>query len=135
MPRDYIPIDPDENLTPAEAERILKVLYNELGLAQLELRRARDRELDAKKAYVSERKRLLWTRECPHVGRGSDDVTVDERDAWIDNKIPDEFWVYEVAQSQRADADDYMSMLRHQVKCVQSISATTRQAYDISGRS
>ena len=79
----FVFLEPDAHLTPAEVERFLNLLNNEVARAQNNLSRARGRELDAKKIHARERDRLLLSDECPNVGRASGDVTVAERDAWM----------------------------------------------------
>lgn len=135
MTREFVPIDPDTEMLPAQIDRHLKRLYNELAFAIGDLRKARGEEVNAKKAYTEARNRLLLSGECPRVGRGSNDVTVDEREAWINNRLDGEVWVLEGAKVVRESAEDYLNnTLRGQVSCIQSIGATARQMYDLSGR-
>lgn len=135
MNRNFVPINVDADLTPAEVDRHLRQLRNHVALSQIELERCRDDELEAKKAFTKARTRLLLSPECPRVSRGGSGVTVDERDAWIISKLDEEFWALEGAKVNRENAEDYGRSVREQIKCIQSLGASARQAYEIAGRS
>lgn len=130
----FVWLQPDAHLTPAEVERFLNLLNNEIARAQQNLRRARGRELDAKKIYARERDRLLLSDECPNVGRASGDVTVAERDAWVNTRIDDELWIYKTAKVEREDAESYVWAIKDQIEVLRSIGVLSRQAFDLSGR-
>lgn len=130
----FVFLEPDAHLTPPQVERFLSLLGNEIAKAQEELVVARDRELEAKAIYTKARDRLLLSDECPNVGRASADVTVDEREAWISTRIPDELWIYKTVQVQRENAESYQWALKDQIKIVQSLGVMTRQAYELHGR-
>lgn len=131
----FVFLEPDAHLTPAEVERFLNLLNNEIARAQHALRIARNRELEAKKIYTRERDRLLLSDECPNVGRASSDVTVAERDAWISTRIDDELWIYKTAKVEREDAESYVWAIKDQIEVLRSIGVLSRQAFDLSGRS
>lgn len=130
----FVFLEPDAHLTPAEVERFLNLLNNEIARAQNNLRRARARELDARKIYSRERDRLLLSDECPNVGRASGDVTVAERDAWVNTRIDDELWIYKTARVEREDAESYVWAIKDQIEVLRSIGVLSRQAFDLSGR-
>lgn len=130
----FVFLEPDAHLTPAEVERFLNLLNNEIARAQNNLRRARARELDAKKIYARERDRLLLSDEAPNVGRASGDVTVAERDAWVNTRIDDELWIYKTAKVEREDAESYVWAIKDQIEVLRSIGVLSRQAFDLSGR-
>lgn len=130
----FVFLEPDAHLTPAEVERFLNLLNNEVARAQNNLSRARGRELDAKKIHARERDRLLLSDECPNVGRASGDVTVAERDAWINTRIDDELWIYKTAQVEREDAESYVWAIKDQIEIIRSLGVMSRQAFDLSGR-
>jgi hypothetical protein len=131
----FVFLEPDAHLTPAEVERFLNLLNNEIARAQNSLRLARSRELDARKIYSRERDRLLLSDECPNVGRASGDVTVAERDAWVNTRIDDELWIYKTARVEREDAESYVWAIKDQIEVLRSIGVLSRQAFDLSGRS
>jgi hypothetical protein len=131
----FVFLEPDAHLTPAEVERFLHRLNNEIARAQNALRVARERELDAKKIYTRERDRLLLSADCPNVGRASADVTVAERDAWVNTRIDDELWLYKTTKVQREDAESYVWAIKDQIEVLRSIGVLSRQAFDLSGRS
>lgn len=130
----FVFLEPDAHLTPAEVERFLNLLNNEIARAQDNLRRARGRELDAKKIYTRERDRLLLSDDCPNVGRASGDVTVAERDAWINTRIDNELWIYKTAKVEREDAESYVWAIKDQIEILRSLGVLSRQAFDLSGR-
>lgn len=130
----FVFLEPDAHLTPAEVERFLNRLSNEIARAQYALKNARNRELDAKRTFHRERDRLLLSDACPNVGRASGDVTVAERDAWINTQIDTELWVYKTAKVQREDAESYVWAIKDQIEVLRSIGVLARQAFDLSGR-
>lgn len=130
----FVFLEPDAHLTPAEVERFLNLLNNEIARAQQNLRQARVRELDAKKIYSRERDRLLLSDAVPNVGRASGDVTVAERDAWVNTRIDDELWIYKTAKVEREDAESYVWAIKDQIEVLRSIGVLSRQAFDLSGR-
>lgn len=131
---DFVPVDIYTPMTPVEIEQHLKRLFNELARAQLDLRRKRDDELSAKQTYESGHRKLILDPACPKVSRKEGGVTVDERDAWVDTRVENEKFTLEVAAAERANAEDYLRVLRQQVDIVRSLGTSARQAYEISGR-
>jgi hypothetical protein len=131
----FVFLEPDAHLTPAEVERFLNLLNNEIARAQHALSTARRRELEAKKIHARERDRLLLSDDCPNVGRASGDVTVAERDAWINTRIDNELWIYKTAQVEREDAEAYVWAIKDQIEILRSLGVLSRQAFDLSGRS
>jgi hypothetical protein len=132
--RGFVFLEPDVRLTPPQVEEFLSRLGNEIANAQLELETARDRELEAKEIYTKERDKLLLSDACPNVGRASADVTVDEREAWINVRIPDELWIYKTAKVDRENAESYVWALKDQITVVQSLGVLSRLAYQLTGR-
>ena len=130
----FVFLEPDAHLTPAEVERHLNALNNEIARAQNALRLARERELEARKIRDRTRDRLLLSDECPRVGRGAGDVTVAVRDAWVNTRLDTELWVYRTAKVQREDAEAYVWAIKDQIEVLRSIGVLSRQAYDLSGR-
>lgn len=125
-------IDEDAVLTPAEAERYLKQVNNELARAQINLQRTRFYELRLKRAYVEARTKLLFSEDCPKVGRGEGQVTVEERDAWINSQI-EEYWPYESAQVQRKNAEDHLVTMGKQASIAQSLNNNAKELYATDG--
>lgn len=130
----FVFLEPDAHLTPAEVERFLNRLSNEIARAQQALKDTRNRELDAKKTWQRKRDRLLLSDACPNVGRASGDVTVAERDAWINTELDTELWIYKTAKVQREDAESYVWAIKDQIEVLRSIGVLSRQAFDLSGR-
>ena len=123
-------IDEDAILTPVQTDRYLKQLHNELGRAQLEVKKARRRELDRTKAYLEARAPLLLDEDCPEVGRGAGQVSAKERDAWFSLRIPEEFWDLKEAALDRANAVDYLWQVKDQVRVMQSLNKNAKAMYD-----
>jgi hypothetical protein len=121
-------LDEDTVLTPPEAERYLKQVSNELARAQITLRRLRYEELKLKKEYTEAKTVLLFSPECPQAGRGEGQVTVAERDAWVDSRI-DCHWQYESLQVQVKNAEDYLRTVGKQVSIAQSLNNTAKELY------
>ncbi len=61
-------------------------------------------------------------------------MTVAQRDEWIQERLPDLWWPYQASKIVRISAEDYNNRLGRQVRCIQSINANARQAYDTVGR-
>lgn len=125
-------LDEDAVLTPPEAERYLKQVRNELARAQIALRRLRYAELKLKKEHTEARTVLMFSAECPQVGRSEGHVTVDERDLWINARIPCH-WQYESSQVQRKNAEDYLHTVGKQVSIAQSLNNAAKELYNSSG--
>ena len=125
---DFRILDEDEALTPPEAERYLKQVNNELARAQIALRRLRYEELRVKKEYTEARTALLFSPECPQAGRGEGQVTVAERDAWIDARIACH-WQYESLQVQVTNASEYLRTVGKQVSIAQSLNNAAKELY------
>lgn len=122
----------DAVLTPEQAERYLKQINNELARAQIALKRHRYQELKLKKSYTEVKTALMFSDDCPKVGRSDGQVTVDERDAWINSRIPD-YWPYESAQVQRDNAEDYLRTVGKQVSIAQSLNNSAKEVYKSYG--
>ena len=134
MSTGFVFLQPDAHLTPAQVERFLNLLANEIANAQEALVLARDRELEAKKIYTQERDKLLLSDACPNVGRASADVTVDEREAWMNQFIEDQKWMHETTKNERENAESYVWAIKDQIEVLRSIGVLARQAFDLSGR-
>lgn len=134
--RGFVFIQPDAHLTPPEVEQFLILLNNEIAKADRELTEARDRELEAYKIYRLERNKLLLSAECPKVGRSraNGDVTVDEREAWIEDQIEDQVWIHETSKVARENAESYVWALKDQFRIVQSLGVFARLSFEAAGR-
>ncbi|MCW2870255.1 hypothetical protein [Actinacidiphila oryziradicis] len=131
--RDFSFLDPDAALTPAEVDRHMKMLNNELARAQMALRRVRYKEIRDYKEFCDARSPLLLEADCPVVSKSAG-VTVAQRDEWIQERLPALWWTFQASKLVRISAEDYNTRLARQVRCIQSINANARQAYDIGGR-
>ena len=132
--RDEFPfLDPDADMSPAEVDWWLKRLFNELAKSRIALRHARYAEVQAIKAYKTAREPLKYHADCPQPSR-STGITKDDREDWINARISAEYWDLEGKKVVKQAAEDYSRQIRDQVKCIQSIGANARQAFDIAGR-
>lgn len=129
---DFQPIDLDADLTPADVDRFLRALYNELYFAQRALREARSKEIRALKAYSDAKQPLKLDPDCPDTTRSG--VTKAAQEEWFCGQIPDLYWAHQGAKLVRQNAQDYAWRLKDQVKVLQSINSIVKQAYDLSGR-
>lgn len=128
---DFHPIDLDADLTPADVDRYLRGLHNELYYAQRALREARYLEVQALKEYSDSKQPLLMDPDCPDPARSG--VSKAAQDEWICARIPDPYWKHQGAKVVRMNAQDYARRLDSQVKVLQSINSIVRQAYNLTG--
>lgn len=117
--------------TPIGVEGKLRQLVTDLTLAQQALALARNEEVRAKHAYNAARRAVLMSPDCPKVSRGS--VTTADRDAWVDEKVRDECWKYELAEVKREAAQDHLRVVRDQAVIVMAIASSIRTAYNVAG--
>lgn len=129
----YVFLDKDAVLTPPQVERFLKDLHNEVGLAQLALRRARTEELRAYEAYVKARKPHELDPDCPEVGSGAGKVTAKAEEMWFERRIPEPFWRWKEAVLARQNATSYVYQIKKQTEIMQSINANCRTYYSSFG--
>lgn len=134
MSNGLVELQPDVHMTPAQVERYLTLLSNEVKTAQEQLVDARDRELEAMKIYTESRDLLLLSDACPSVGRNKGQITSDGLDAWIRARIGDEFWIYETVKVERANAESYVWAIKDQMEILRSLGVLARQAMDMTGR-
>lgn len=123
-------VDAGAVLTPVETDRFLKLLNNELGLAQLAVRRSRHTELDCFKAYLIARKPHESDPDCPDAGRGAGQVAERVRELWFEARIPTEYWAWKDAVLARQDAVEYAWQVKTQVKLMQSINNNAKVGYE-----
>ena len=123
---------PDEHaLTPVAAERRLLDLDNQMTQAELQLRRARDDEVDKKHAYEAVRRRAGFDKDCPRVARGA--ATVDERKQWIDDRCADDQRAFDLAVAAREAALDHHRTVRDQAMVAMALLRSVSTAYNMSG--
>ena len=122
-------VDEDTILTPVQTERFLKQLHNEIGRAQLELRKARREEAEKFRLYLTARKPFEVEPDCPEVGRGVGQVTEKARELWFEARIPKQYWAWKEAVLIRQNAADYVWQVKKQTEIMQSINANNRLMY------
>jgi hypothetical protein len=123
----------DHALTPVAAEKRLVALDTEMTKAELDLRRARDAEVDAKHTWEAARRRAGFDRDCPRVERGG--ATVDMRRQWIDDRCADEQRAYDIAVAAREAAQDHHRTVRDQAMIALGLLRSVSVAYSMSGSS
>ena len=121
----------DDLTTPVGVESRLRSLVTELTKAQQSLSSARDTEVRNKHAYEAARRKALLSEECPKVARGG--LTTAERDAWVDEQVKDERWLYGVAEARREAAQDHLRVVRDQAMVVMALSKSISAAYAVAG--
>ncbi|MCW2868716.1 hypothetical protein [Actinacidiphila oryziradicis] len=131
--RDFTFLNPDEAMTPAEVDRHIKLLNNELARAQIALRRCRYKEIRDYKEFCEARTPLLLDPDCPVVSKSAG-VTKAQRDEWVQERTPNLWWTYQGAKVVRLTAEDYSKRLSEQVRLTQTLNASARQAYETTGR-
>ena len=128
----FEPIDLDADLTPADVDRYLRGLHNELYYAQRALREARVKEVRALKDYSDAKQPHLLDPDCPDPTKSG--VSKAAQEEWLCARLPEPYWAYQGAKVVRQNAQDYARRLDSQVKVLQSINSIVRQAYDVAGR-
>lgn len=121
----------DHALTPVAAEKRLLVLDTEMTKAELDLRRARDAEVEAKHTYEAARRRAGFDKDCPRVARGA--ATVDERKQWIDDRCADEQRAYDLRVAAREGALDHHRTVRDQAMIAMALLRSVTTAFNMSG--
>ena len=129
---EFQPIDLDADLTPADVDRYLRGLHNELYFAQRALREARIKEVQALKDYSDAKQPHLLDPDCPDPTKSG--VSKAAQEEWLCAQIPEPYWKHQGAKVVRMNAQDYARRLDSQVKVLQSINSIVRQAYDLAGR-
>lgn len=118
-------------LTPADAERRLTTLDNEMAKATLWLRDARDAEVAAKHTYEAAHRRALLSKDCPKVTRGG--FTTAERDAWVGDQCADEQRTYDIAVARREASADHLRTVREQAMVAMSLLRSANASMQIAG--
>jgi predicted component of type VI protein secretion system len=121
-----------EAMSPAEVEAKLRFITQEMGRAQLDLRAARQAELEAKVAYQAAHRAAMLSPDRPRVARGA--FTVAELAAWVEEQCATEETAYETAKVTRQSAADYLHTVEEQGKFVQSINKSVDTAYRMPDR-
>lgn len=127
------PASQQEPLTPVQIEAMLRSCITRLTQAESGLRRARDVETDAEIKYRHAQYRAQLDPKGPTVGRGSGDVTVAERDAWVAQQVEAQWVAYRKAQTLRDSAQDHLRTVRDVTEVLRSLGASVRTAYDLAG--
>lgn len=106
-------------------------MSTQLTQAQKELSKARDDEVSKRHALNAARRRVILSDDCPKVSRGG--MTTAERDAWVDDKLPELQLAYDLAVTKRESAQDHLRVLREQAEITRSLGTFVRQAYELAG--
>ena len=118
-------------LTPEAAERRLLTLDNQMTQAELRLREARDREVDAKHVWEAAKRRAFLSADCPKPTRGG--YTVADRDVYVDDQCADEQRAYDIATAAREAAQDHHRTVRDQAMVAMALLRSVTTAYQMSG--
>ena len=118
---------PREPMTPIAVERELVSLHARLEELRLQLVDARNLENEAKRAFEVAKVKAAMHPACPRVKRG--EVTVAERQAWIDEHILDQMLLLDDAKNMRVIASEALRTAQKQVELVQSVGASVRTSY------
>lgn len=121
----------DHPLTPAAAERRLVALDNAMTAAELQLRRARDAEVDKKHEYEAAKRRAFLSAECPKPTRGG--YTVADREVWVDDQCAEEQRAYDIATAAREAAQDHHRTVRDQAMVAMALLRSVSTAFNMSG--
>jgi hypothetical protein len=121
----------DHALTPVAAERRLLQLDNEMTLAELALRRARDAEVDKKHEYEAANRRAFLDAACPRPSRGGH--TVADREVWVDDRCAEEQRAHDIAIAARQGAYDHLETVGKQAMVCMALLRSVTTAYNMSG--
>ena len=121
-----------DDVTPEAARRRLLSCDNAMAAAELDLRRARDAEVDALHTYQAAQRRAMLSKDRPMVSRGG--VTTAERDAWVDDQAAGEQRVADVARVRRESAADHLRVVRDQGMLCMALLRSLDAAYAMAGR-
>lgn len=126
-----MPERPYEPLSPVDVEQKLRWLSAQLTHAQQALAEARDDEVGKRHQLNAARRRAILSEDCPKVTRGG--MTTAERDAWVDDQVPELQLAHDLAAAKRESAQDHLRVLREQAEITRSLGAFVRQAYELAG--
>lgn len=125
--------DYSEPLSPVQIEAKLRRLVNGIALAQADLRLFRMKEAEATVILMRAKVSMSMSSACPQVKRG--EVTVGDREDWIDAQTINERSEAVQATALREIAQDALRARIAESQAVQSLNASIRQAYSLSGHS
>lgn len=121
----------DHALTPVAAERRLLVLGNEMALAELALRRARDTEVEKKHEFEAAERRAFLSVECPRPTRGGH--TVADREVYVADQAASEQRAFDIATAARQGAYDHLETVGKQSMICMALLRSVTTAYNMSG--
>lgn len=113
---------------PAEVEQILIKLYNENIRAQRSRRALNEHLQETKVAFRKAQIIATMDPECPRPNRS--DVTVAQREAWIDGVIFDEWHAHEMAKTNLENQDGYLHALEEASSLFQSMKGVVGWTYN-----
>jgi hypothetical protein len=122
---------PRTPITPAAFEAEMHDLDDRLESLRLQLVDARNCENDAKRDFEIAKVTAAMHPSCPRVRRG--EVTVAERQAWIDEHILDKTLALQDAKHLRVIASEALRTAQKQVEVNQSIGASLRTSQSSYG--
>jgi hypothetical protein len=121
----------DHALTPVAAERRLLQLDNEMALAELALRRARDTEVEKKHEFEAAERRAFLDAACPRPSRGG--FTVADREVWVADRCATEQRAHDIATSARQGAYDHLETVGKQALVCMALLRSVTTAFNMSG--
>ena len=120
--------------TPPSAEAVLQSLSDQMETAVAGLREARNEEVARQHEYEVARRRAQFSPECPPAGVfGGVRTTVAMQAAWVDGQVAQEKLLWQIARATRQAAATHLKMLRDQASVAQSIGASVRESYRMTG--
>lgn len=119
----------EEHETPVTARDRIRSVGSAITRAELDLKTARDREVNAKHDYEKALRAALLSPEAPRVTRGG--ITVDERKAWAEDRVDDQRFAFMVAEANRQAASDHYRTLDVQAMLAQAILKSIDRAFSM----
>lgn len=121
----------EDDDTPARARERVQKTGTRLAVAALELKRARDAEVEAEHVYEARKRALLLSPECPRVTRSA--MTAAERDAWVEDRADEEHFKFRVATAIREAAKDNLAICQTQAMLAMALLRSVDAAYAMAG--
>jgi hypothetical protein len=117
--------------TPAEVEAELLRLNDTMDAVRIELKRLRNAEVAAKKAFAAARRAWRFSDERPIAGRRPDGSVVLAEDIkeWIAGKTAAEEETYDLAKVARQAASDHLHTLGQQLFALMSVAKSLGISY------
>lgn len=122
----------EDNETPVTARNRVRRVGSDLVRAEMDLKAARDAEVNAKHDYEKAKRAAALSPDAPRVVRGG--TTVAEREAWVDERCDSLEFQYRLAEATRQAAKDHYDTINTQAMLSQAILKSIDAAFRMGTR-